>query len=83
MMRFKEAFVIREDYGATTGYGVEFADSASGQSLRLGVNFPRRSNLLEVATSLRELAKKCEDMSLSEQIVGALESGGQQSEEQD
>lgn len=80
MMLFKEAFVIREDYGATTGYGVAFADSESGQPLRLGVNFPRASNLREVASCLKELAKKCEDMSLSEQLVHALEKGSKEEE---
>lgn len=81
MMRFKEAFVITEDYGHTTGYGMGFADDESGRPLRLGVAFAPMASLSEVAGYLRELAKKCEDMSLSEQIVGALESGGQQGEE--
>ena len=83
MMRFKEAFVIREDYGHNTGYGVAFADDESGQPLRLGVDFGEKATLREVAGYLKELAKKCEAMSLSEQLVRALEEGGKESDKEE
>ena len=73
MMRFKDAFVIRLDYGHRTGYGLNFADDVSGQELRLGIDFGEYATLSQVAGFLKELAKKCDDMALSEKLVRALD----------
>jgi hypothetical protein len=83
MMRFKEAFALREDYGHVTGYGVRFVDDLSGEELRLGVNFPKNGSLEAIAGCLGELARKCAEMGETEfrvlkgQAMDVVREGGE------